>query len=821
MANTVIYRVRKGDTLSEIAVEYDTTVPVLVKLNDIKDPDYIVVDQQLEIQPGITDVDDIEAPEPKVNPTYQPSITNFGLQSNTDRTMYVTWSWDKDGTDGYQVMWHYDTGDGVWFIGSDSNVSATQSLYTAPQNAKRVKVKVKAIPQKTDNGTTPWTSTWSTEKEYTFEEKPVDGTPSAPSVTIENYKLTAELSNLPDEVEYVEFEVVRDDATVFSYGKATVSTNAASYSCNIEIGSVYKVRCRSMGENVVSEWSPYSSNVETVPDAPARITTCRATSNTSVYLEWSEVSIVKTFDIEYTTNTRYFDGSNQTTLVTDIEFNHYEIGGLESGVEYYFRVRAINNAGRSAWSEIESAVVGSKPSIPTTWSSTTTAVVGEPLILYWVHNTVDGSWESFAELELYIDGVKETRTIRSGSLMGKTNSVTIDTSVYLEGTVIQWRVRTAGITSEYGDWSIQRTVDIYAPPTLQLNLIDKEDNLIEVLESFPLYVSALAGPATQLPTGYHVTVTSNDIYESVDNLGNVKTINKGESIYSKYFDVSDPLMIELSAHNIDLENNINYTVTVMVVMNSGLTTSSSRDFKVAWTDIRYDPNAEIGFDKESLVTYIRPYCEDGRGNLVEDVMLSVYRREFDGSFTELITGLNNTSRTFITDPHPALDYARYRIVAVTKSTGAISYYDMPGYPIGEKSIVIQWDEDWNSFKLLSEDPLEQPPWVGSMVKLPYNVDISDQQKPDVSFVKYIGRQHPVAYYGTHLGTSSTWKTEIDKNDTDTLYALRRLSIWMGNVYAREPSGSGYWANVNVSFGKTHQELTIPVTIEVTRVEGGI
>ena len=52
----------------------------------------------------------------------------------------------------------------------------------------------------------------------------------------------------------------------------------------------------------------------------------------------------------------------------------------------------------------------------------------------------------------------------------------------------------------------------------------------------------------------------------------------------------------------------------------------------------------------------------------------------------------DTKNTFITDPHPALDYARYRIVAVVDATGSISYYDVPGYPINEPAIIIQWDE---------------------------------------------------------------------------------------------------------------------------------
>ena len=71
------------------------------------------------------------------------------------------------------------------------------------------------------------------------------------------------------------------------------------------------------------------------------------------------------------------------------------------------------------------------------------------------------------------------------------------------------------------------------------------------------------------------------------------------------------------------------------------------------------------------------------------------------------------------------------------------------------------------------------------------------------------------------GETATWTVDIDKKDTETLYALRRLSKWMGDVYVREPSGSGYWANVTVSFSRKHLETVIPVTLNIARVEGGM
>jgi hypothetical protein len=222
--------------------------------------------------------------------------------------------------------------------------------------------------------------------------------------------------------------------------------------------------------------------------------------------------------------------------------------------------------------------------------------------------------------------------------------------------------------------------------------------------------------------------------------------------------------------------------------------------------------------------FIHPYCIDsGESNLepIGDVLLSVYRKEFDGSFTEIASDLQNSMNVFVTDPHPALDYARYRIVAKSKTTGIITYHDIPAYPVRGKEVIIQWDEEWSSFATSEEGTLSEQPWNGSMLKLPYNVDVSDNFSPDVSLVEYVGRSHPVSYYGTQKGYTSTWNMDIVKRDKETLYALRRLASYMGDVYVREPSGSGYWANVAVSFQQTHCELVIPVTLTITRVEGGV
>ena len=884
--------VEKNDTLWEISKQYlgsGSKYTQLAAINNIKKPDYIIYTGQ-KIYLGKE-----AAPAASTTTTVNKAIVDhFGEQSDAENTLFATWTWNKSHTASYKVLWTYDTGDGVWFEGTNSTISvdkdapnlAKQSKYSIPSNAKRVQFKVKPISEtykKNDKDTNYWDASWSDAKTWSVTV-PL-GVPETPSVELDKYKLTATLDNVAIEnATHIEFQVVKDNAaTAFATNKAQIVSSHASYAFTVSAGGEYKVRARAYNSKtkVYSEWSSYSSNTATIPAATSGITSIKATSSTSVAIEWASVTTATKYDLEYTQKKEYFDYSDQTTTKSGIEHTRYEVTGLESGHEYFFRVRAVNDKGSSEWCGVKSIVIGKDPSAPTTWSSTTTAITGEPVTLYWVHNTEDGSSEEYAEIELYVGSVKETHTIQNtatGDEKDKTKSYVVNTKSYTEGTQIRWRVRTAGITKKYGDWSIQRTIEINAPATLELRMTDKSGNTIETLTTFPFYIRGLPGPKTQAPTGYHLTITSNDTYETVDNLGNPKTVSIGDEVYSKYFDISNKeLLVEMSAGNVDLENNVEYTVTCIVSMNSGLTKESSLNFSVSWTDEQYEPNAEISLDEDTWTTYIRPYCEEGtiiwykvnqssgkyvksttklsgvigdpvknartttgeqvysgvsvdgddvlyceveKKTIVPNITLSVYRREFDGGFTELATGLDNSKKTTITDPHPALDYARYRIVATSKTTGAVSYYDLPGYPVGGKAVTIQWDEAWSSFETSEEAALVQPPWSGSLLTLPYNIDVSDNLKPDVALIEYIGRAHPTSYYGTQRGQTATWNVVIRADDEETLYGLRRLANWMGDVYVREPSGSGYWANITVSFSQKHRDLTIPVTLGITRVEGG-
>lgn len=1014
--------VQSGDTLSAIASHWGTTYQKLAEHNRISNPNLIYVGQRINRNNG---------PNPSPKPASSTSskrvtIQHFGRQIGTDRTLFVMWTWDKNSqTDTYKVRWNYSTGNGVSFTGSDTTVSSSsplQSVYNAPDNATTVRVYVKPVSKKHKvNGkeTTYWTADWSTVKEYDFTTQPT--TPSVPTVEIDGYKLTMSLDNIEGPATEIEFRIIKNHSTTYKTAKVEITKAHASFSLNVAAGATYTVQCRALKGKNYSEWSDQSSSYQAAPASVSGFQSCKATSTTSVRFKWAAANGAYSYEIQHAKKKSDFDVSdNVDTYTIGHEYGtEYEKTGLETGEQHFFRIRSVSeNTQYSAWSKAVSVRLGEAPDVPTTWSSTSTAIVGEDVTFSWVHNSKDGSNLNRSRVEFKI-GTETTllvipnddpdsntgsfklsqiaKTTRSATLRKESsqsseaiatvasNTVLLITGsakntytpvIYVDpehyyhrgwvstqylrtgfiaGTKIYWRVRTCGVTEEYGEYSIRRNVEIFTPPSLSMNIVDVDDDPIDEITTYPFFLSAEASPNTssgQHPIGYHVEVISKKTYPTNDDVGKEIIIQKGQAVYSKTYDISDDLLIEFGPNNINLENNVTYTFKCTVTMNSGLTAESHENLKVAWADDADQPN--LGFAPADYASVnLHPYCEDLSGHEVRDVLLSVYRKEFDGGFTEIIKDLDvsktkvtangNTSVTalklratpdyfasvvvnlpigtevtitgdpvisvktlyddvwirensdgsgevlekittagevlelagevegdftkvqhndiigwvrsryiswepfypataiksgvtytgyawdryltpnsvYITDPHPALDYARYRVVSKKKSTGHVSFYDPSSYPIGEKAIVIQWDETWSEYLTDGEDPLEDNASTGSFLRLPYNVDVSENNDIDVELIEYIGRKHPVSYYGTQLGQAASWSVEIDRKDTDTIYALRRLSVWPGDVYVREPSGSGYWAKINVSFSQTHCELTIPVSLDITRVEGGM
>lgn len=840
---------------------------------------------------------------------------------STDRDLVVSWNFTCRGaikqnngatkvetlsnayyTSGFMVRWWWKNDLGLTFLGSEKTVSYNpmNDRFTIPDSATSVWVHVMPVAKQYEITNTTYDKNgepkevteqceyfkgkWSSQVTYENTVS-LPGTLSTPSVEIENSQLKAEINKVKvnDGVSIskcrIEWQICQDDKIgelneyYVNSIKSYITANRSAITRKVDLGHEYKVRCRLMqpfGSSYrYGDWSDWSSNYKTKPKLRPTITECTSgTSNNDdaiVTLSWTTVKYADKYDIEYTDDRRYFDNdvsSSNTTPISDIETTSYIISGLETGKRYYFRVRAKNDTDNTSWSAAKSVVLGSAPDVPTTWSSTVTAMVGEKIILYWTHNSEDGSKEESAKLWITVNGEIDkddylviSKQYSSEESKNTTSFFEIDTKTYKEGILanggtLKWQVATKGISDNWSKRSIERTINVYKKPTLDVGITLRDENgnpeeFNGAIKRLPFHIRMIPEGNNQRPIGCYIEIKANESYRIFDDTATSIDISKGQVVFSENISIpelnsgtkynGDGYSIEnqdeeyrirksFKASNIDLQDGVSYTLNCKAYFDTGLVASYKKTMYVDWA---YDIpdcvlDGDIIYIESSYSTLIDMRCLDADSNPIKNYLVSLYRKNYDGTFTAIAEDLDSYNLSSVEDPHPSLDYARYRMVATSTITGQVVYADLTPYKIGCSSVVIRWDDAWSTYDQSLYGDQAWRSWNGgSLLVLPFNIDVSDSNSVDVELVEYIGRENPVSYYGTQIGSSATWNVEVDKNDKETMYSLRRLARWLGDVYVREPSGSGYWASISVSFSQKHNSLVVPVTINIKRVEGGM
>ena len=325
------YTVKENDQLGYIAQKFydeiegdglwgsNGKVQTLVRLNNIVDPDKLVVGQVLWItkDAGDPDVDDSNK---------RAIILAFGLQSGTANTIYASWKWTLPNTENYKVKWEYATGDGLWFIGNSSTVDEKQSTYNMPDNATKIRFMVKPIAKKIkQNGkdVDAFTAEWSSARIYYAKDLPPK-TPSEPEFDITNNQATLSLDNIDDTNKYIEFQI-KDCVKKHNIKsiKVQVRLRSASFSCGLSPGGVYTARCRAWNStiDVCSGWSNDTQEKKTAPPIPT-ITKCEAVSKNEILISWGKIDSADIYEIQYVADkASYFDITDKPqtiTIYTDI-----------------------------------------------------------------------------------------------------------------------------------------------------------------------------------------------------------------------------------------------------------------------------------------------------------------------------------------------------------------------------------------------------------------------------------------------------------------------------------------------------------------------
>lgn len=777
-------------------------------------------------------------------------VTNLavGQQGSTGTTVYATWtafsSAKQKNIEGISVTWQYQVlnsaGKAVWLKGSTETISkgsAKSGTYSAPSESLAVQVSVK--PVLTKKGKKKATAKSESASRSFAGNAPAK--PSTPSASIDGYTLTLRIQSSDQYAKKAVFYMYRDSEASPYWSSSAIALSGAGVAQQIVTlapNHRYYARVRLYNNSAGSELSDAVAISEIVIPAQVKNVVATPLSQTQIQLSWSSTNGAAStngYEIEYATDPNYFGGSNANTISAS---NTTAYINVETGHTWYFRVRAKNASGiTGAWSDPPaSAAAASKPNPPTTWTLSSTAFVDSTVTLYWTHNSADGSKPTKSEIEWSLNDGQSHSIVVTHDLGPDDHDYTFNYELSLaslsfnDGDILKWRIRTQGVEAMgWSDYSVLREIRIYSPASLSVYVENKVD-------AYPINFDITVTPATQSIVSFYLAISARDSYDDNDYMGEFQHVVAGQKVFSKnYSDLDNVDTISLTPSDINLMSGQTYDVEAIVATSAGLTAETTTEFTLDITEPDYYLDIGITIDPDSLSAALIPGCysdvnEDEEGddvydieNIVDSVVLSVYRINFDGSFTPIEINIPNDGMTVISDPHPALDNGKYRLVALDNATGAMFFDDIISEDLEVKGLVLQWDAKYANYLVRGIVDEIDGAAIGNMaggttLRLPYNVKKNESSELDVELVDYIGREHPVSYYGTQKGQKSSYSTDVPKDDVDTLDLVRRLQTWPGDVYLRAQDGLGYWAKVEVSFDRDYDSLLMPVSIDAVRVD---
>jgi hypothetical protein len=194
------------------------------------------------------------------------------------------------------------------------------------------------------------------------------------------------------------------------------------------------------------------------------ILTTTAVSNTQINLTWTSVAGATSYDIQRSLNQTFTGVVGLSANATATSFSD---GGLLNNTQYYYRVRALNSAGNSAWSNISGAETSDVASSPS--NLTGIADNFSQITLNWVDNSNNEITFIIERASVFSGGFFEEIAQTNANITTYQNSNLIPNTTYI------YRVRA---TNDNGNSDYTNLAIINTPINTALPIPTKPIDLI-------------------------------------------------------------------------------------------------------------------------------------------------------------------------------------------------------------------------------------------------------------------------------------------------------------------------------------------------------
>ena len=412
-----------------------------------------------------------------------------------------------------------------------------------------------------------------------------------------------------------------------------------------QANATYQYRVRAEFNGMLSSYSDSTALTFNTPAAPYKPSVSRQVDN-SVLLSFTNpgttqarTRLQRSTDTVVWTDVKTIDAAN-VTMATD----------APGAGTFFYRVRNERDALVSAWSPHTDAVITiAPPASPTLLepSNNSFALLGAYPTLAWMHNPLDGSAQSSAEIRYSITGTDPWVSV---NVSGASSTHVLDVA-FPVNTVVYWQVRTKGADLSFGAWSSSNYFYVIQAPSIDVTSPSSN------------------APVSDLP----LEVIWTYLDQSGTQIGASVSIRQGSLVLYARQIQGDASRLSIPTSELLLDNASSYTLTVSATSSSGASTTVSLAFETSYVEPAV-PIGTVVCDKDAASVSLAIYAGDEMG-VPDTVDMDIYRMNADGKTVTLVQGA--PSGTGANDYYPPLDQEIIYVFVANSLAGAHSRFTQP------------------------------------------------------------------------------------------------------------------------------------------------
>lgn len=703
----------------------------------------------------------------------------------------------------------------------------------------------------------------------------MSGTPTASGFTV-SVNITDAGTEVPGAYAEVYLEKNSTAGTYILIGSVPSGSSSASITSTEDLTKEvgYAIHVRNVtadGKSMASDYFDYTSSM---PQAPVLDSVEPTTTAGKVYLSWTNRWADATGVIVAWTDDRDNWTSNDAPETFEIEevASNWFITGLETGKEWWFRVRAVreadDNITHSSWSKDMPIDLSSAPATPALYLSEEAITENDIVTAYWSYMTTDGTAQISAEI---VEAELSNGTWTYGRSAGATSSaqhIDIDAKKqgWTNGTTKYLALRTRSGSGGLSDYSTPVKLEIAAKPTVAITStgLATTDTVTEYFEGDGSTKKFTCADALSAAPTATVNGSSRACTYSGDTVTMSTAPADGATLAITYTTTAHKVLADLpfsvtvtTANASDVTLAIERASTYPMDRPDGTQTDgaegetifvetaaalSSNTFTVNNSDDligKLDDGAEYNL----VATVIDKHKQTARVEIPFKVHWSHQAWEPTATFVtdtdnyiakitpasatgyetgdtcdiyrlgidkpELIYPNATFGETYV-DPFPAFgEHSGYKVVTVTKN----------GDYITDRDTFAEFDttDGDGSYTQLDTGMLVID-FDGDRAELPYNITLDNSWSKDFQRTAYLGGHvagdhNKAVTRDLTAGTVTTRKT-----NTDVIETMRKLARYPGLCHVRTPEGSSFTADVQVSEQMSFDSALASYSLTIQKVD---